>query len=361
MKDMCFDMRKLLILLFLFIPLFANADNSDMYVINDLEIAQVDKDATTARQRAMLDGQREAFNIILERMGIDATNGILVSDDEILQMLRSMQIKDEKITNNSYEALLTMEFSQDYVSHFLNKYNITKYSPKLNSYLIVPILNERGNAYLLQKDNRWMAAFKGNLNNNKNILLIDNNYSTRNLVNKLSFKNPVYSNFQSLADLYNVNNVVIVDGTYDRRESLIKIKIRIMTSNGIKNATMDYEVENANDLTLDFNSAASKIIEYLEGLDKGSMNGNFIDISKLESGIIYLHVPISSIGDYNDIAAILNNNRNIFELKLKMLSKNMAIYLVKYRDNDLKLLIDSLKADGFSVNEKKDGLYIFYK
>lgn len=357
-----FNMKKLLVIIFLIFPLLLQAADNYDYIVNNIRITKVDKDATTARQKAMFQGQRDAFDVILSRLNIDLSNSILISDSEISETIRSMQIKNERITNNSYSANLMVEFSPDYFSYILNKYKISKYSPKLNSYLIVPILNESGETYLWEKNNRWFSAFKKNLIGNKNMVLVGDDYSSRNAIDKDNFKDPTYSKFKDVTDLYNVNNVVIVTGNYNKNGDLIKIKIKIMDPNKTKNVSLNYEVENLNNVNIDFSGAAVKIIDYIDSLSEAEKIQE--DNSKslnLEVGSIYMFVPISSIVDYNNIRNMLNNNKSITELKLKMLTKNMAIYSIKFYNNDTEFLIKSLKSQGFSISQKKDGLYIFYK
>ncbi len=360
-KRYMLDMKKILFVIFLLFPLMVNATNGVDYTINNLKIGKIDKDATTARQKAMIQGQREAFNTILERLDIDPSNGIIVSDDEISQMLRAMQIKNERITNNSYHAVLILEFSPDYVAYILNKYKINKYSPKLDSYLVIPVLNENNETYFLERNNRWLNAFRKNLVGNRNIILISDDYSTRNAIDKDYFKNPSYSKFKNVADLYNVNNIAVITGNYNKGGDLIKIKIKIMNPDNTRNALMDYEIENLNNVNLDFDSAAIKIIEYIDKLSEKEKENNPVNYPSLDSGSIYIFAPISSIGEYNNINGVLQSNKNITELRLKMLSKNMAVYSVKYYNNDLDFLIDSLKRSNFSVSKKKNGLYIIYK
>ena len=360
MLNKLLNMKKLFIIIFLLFPMLARANVDDDYTITNLRISKIDKDATTARQKAMNQGQREAFNTILNRLGVDDSNGIVVSDDEISQMLRSMQIKSERITNNSYSATITMEFSPEYVKYILNKYKISKFSPKLNSYLIVPVLGENDEIYLWEKNNRWMNAFKKNIRTTKNILLVDDDYSTKNLIDLDYFQKPTFSKFRDIADLYNVNNIVVVTGNYRKGGDIIATKIYILNQNKSKVATMNYEIENLNNVNLDFNNAAIKIIEYINDLNNRENEDNNADnVAAIPEGYIYIFAPISSLRDYNNINNILNSNKNIVNIELKMLSKNMAVYSVLYHNNDLESLIDSLKNDGFSVSKKKNGLYIF--
>lgn len=351
-------MKKLLIIMFLLFPFVLKAETADDYKINNLKISRIDKDATTARQKGITQAQRDAFNTILYRLDIDSSNGIIVSDDEISQMIRSMQIKNERITNESYSATLTMEFSPEYVKYMLNKYKITKYSPKLSSYVIVPLLNENGNTFLWERGNRWISAFRKNLTTNKNIILAEGDFSTKNTIEVDYFNRPTFSKFRNLADLYNVNNVVVVIGDYSNGGDIIETKIHVMDSSKTKNATMSYQVENLNNVNSDFSGAAVKIIDYIDDLTEKE-EPKAPETQKLEANEIYIFVPLASIRDYNNADNLLKINRNITDLKMKMINKKMAIYSVRYLNGNLVQLIDSLKYQGFLVNEKKDGLYLF--
>ncbi len=353
-------MKKVFIFICLLFCLSINANAEDIYTITDFKVSKYDKDATTARQKAMEESQRKAFNTVLQRMAIDPSNGILISDDEISQMLRSMQIKNERITNNSYSALLTMEFSPDYVKYILNKYRISKSSPRLNSYLIIPILNENGETYLWGNSNRWITPFQNLLKGNRGILLIENDYSSRNAldINNITQK-PTFSKFKNLAELYNVNNVVLITSSYNKGGSIIRIKIRVMNEYTTKNAHMDYEIENLNNVKLDFTDAAKKIVEYIDSLSENEIQEQNNTNIQTSEGNIFIFVPISSITDFNIANNVLHSIRGLKELKLRTLTKNMATYSVKYNIDNLQTLINSLETHGFSVNEKRDGLYIF--
>ena len=140
-------MKKLFVLLFLLYSSILFADIQNKYLVEDIRVNRIDEDANLAREKAITKGQRDAFNLVLDRLEIDSSNGMLISDDEISQMLRSMQVKNEKITNNSYTANLMVEFSPEYVNFILKKNKITKFSSKYNSYLILPLLKEDNNTY----------------------------------------------------------------------------------------------------------------------------------------------------------------------------------------------------------------------
>ena len=355
------DMKKLFVFIFcIFSLVFANANANDIYTISDFRINNYDKDATTARQIAMDKGQRKAFNKILERLGIDSSNGIIVSDAEISQMIRSMQIKNEKITNNSYSAVLTLEFSPDYVKYTLDKYKISRSSPRFNSYLIIPVLKDQNGTYLWEKNNLWIEGFTKNLTTAKNTFLVQDNYFSRNALDLDYFdKKPVFSKFENIMNFYNINNAAVVVGEYNNGDDFIKIKISILNENSTRNAHMDYEIEDKTNIKVAFNDASLKIMEYISGLNKNdNPETKGLTTQKTEESGVFVFAPISSITDFNMIDSTLKSVRGIKELKLRMLTKNMATYFIKY-DIDDETLIDYFKESGFSVNQKKDGLYIF--
>ena len=353
-------MKKLFVLLFLLYSSALFADIENKYLIEDIMVSRIDNDANSAREKAITKGQRDAFNLVLDRLEIDSSNGMLISDDEISQMLRSMQVKNEKITNNSYTANLMIEFSPEYVNFILKKYRITKLSSKYNSYLVVPVLEENGNTYFWEKGNRWTIPFSKNLKDNKSVMLIQNDYASKNLVDTDYFKKPTFSKFKKLADLYNVNNIVVVDAKYLKDENVIDVKIHIVSEKKTKNATLKYEMEYPDNPDLDFNNASLKIIEYLNELISKNMEINYTNHyanSKKDGSYVFAY--ISSLKDFDNVEKALKSDINIEKLTLKSIEKNLLIYFVEYKDNDIDSFAKSLKSDGFSVSEKNGRLYIY--
>lgn len=358
-------MRKIFIIIFLLFSNFVRAETNQTYFVDDIKVNKIDKDATTAREKAIFEAQREGFNTVLERIGIDRSNGILISNEEISQTLRSIQIKNEKISDNSYSAVLSMEFSPEFIKFILNKYNVNKFSGITTSYLIIPILNENGQTFLWEKGNRWTYAFKKNLVDNKNIYLVENDFSSRNALDIDFFDKPKFSKFEDIANIYNVNNIVLVIGNYNKGGDIITTKIYVLNKKETRNASLNYQIKNLNNVFLDFAEASNKVISYLDNLkEKDREANNTISTSSdklTDRDLTKVFVPISSLDDFNSADNLLKNNKNVLEAYLKVLSKNMATYLVKIYNNDTDTFISSLKNDGFSVNEKEEGIYIFLK
>lgn len=350
-------MKKIFIILFLLLPTLVFAENTNNYLVENLYISMIDEDATTARSNAITYAQRQAFNTILNRLGIDTSNSVIISDNEISQMLRSMQIKNEKITTKSYSATLTLQFSPEYIKYTLSKYKISQYSPHFDSYLIVPVIKNGDNIYLWEKENKWLDPLTRNARGTTGVLVIKDNYSTRNLIDLEYFKKPKYNNFKKLASLYGTNNVVLVVGEENKEDKLIDTKIYVLNENQATNAYLKYEMKDKN-IDNDYYNASIEIVKYIDGLlveDKNKTEYNVIDRN---DGYINIYAPLSSIQDYINVKHKLAINKDITQINLKMISQKMAVFTVKYSSN-INNLVQSLKNIGFTTSNKKEGIYVF--
>lgn len=350
-------MKKIFIILFLLLPTLVFAENTNNYLVENLYISMIDEDATTARSNAIAYAQRQAFNTILNRLGIDTSNSVIISDNEISQMLRSMQIKNEKITTKSYSATLTLQFSPEYIKYTLSKYKISQYSPHFDSYLIVPVIKNGDNIYLWEKENKWLDPLTRNARGTTGVLVIKDNYSTRNLIDLEYFKKPKYNNFKKLASLYGANNVVLVVGEENKEDKLIDTKIYVLNENKATNAYLKYEMKDKN-IDNDYYNASIEIVKYIDGLlveDKNKTEYNVIDRN---DGYINIYAPLSSIQDYINVKHKLAINKDITQINLKMISQKMAVFTVKYSSN-INNLMQSLKNIGFTTSNKKEGIYVF--
>ena len=351
------SMKKIFIILFLLLPTLVFAENTNNYLVENLYISMIDEDATTARSNAITYAQRQAFNTILNRLGIDTSNSVIISDNEISQMLRSMQIKNEKITTKSYSATLTLQFSPEYIKYTLSKYKISQYSPHFDSYLIIPVIKNGDNIYLWEKENKWLDPLTRNARGTTGVLVIKDNYSTRNLIDLEYFKKPKYNNFKKLASLYGTNNVVLVVGEENKEDKLIDTKIYVLNDNQSTNAYLKYEMKDKN-IDNDYYNASIEIVKYIDGLlveDKNKTEYNVIDRN---DGYINIYAPLSSIQDYINVKHKLAINKDITQINLKMISQKMAVFTVKYSSN-INNLVQSLKNIGFTTSNKKEGIYVF--
>ena len=208
-----------------------------------------------------------------------------------------------------------------------------------------------------EKENKWLDPLTRNARGTTGVLVIKDNYSTRNLIDLEYFKKPKYNNFKKLASLYGTNNVVLVVGEENKEDKLIDTKIYVLNENKTINAYLKYEMKDKN-IDNDYYNASIEIVKYIDGLlveDKNKTEYNVIDRN---DGYINIYAPLSSIQDYINVKHKLAINKDITQINLKMISQKMAVFTVKYSSN-INNLVQSLKNIGFTTSNKKEGIYVF--
>ena len=296
-----------------------------------------------------------------DKLGIDSSNGIMISDSEISQMLRSMQIKNEKITSKSYSATLTLQFSPEYLRYILNKYKISQYSPHFDSYVIIPIVKEDNKYYLWESQNKWLKPLTRNARGATGILVVQDDYHTRNLLGLNYFNKPTYEKFKNISDLYGTNNIVVLISHEDKTNKIIDTDIYVINDEQTINAYLKHEMTEKN-INNDYNNASIEIINYISGLSNSNDDKTAYNLIDRNDGYVNIFVSLSSIKDFIITKNNLSANKNITEINLKMITKKMAVFVVKYVDNtNVTALAKSLENFGFDVSEKQEGIYIFIK
>jgi hypothetical protein len=319
-------------------------------LVENIRVSFTEKDSSSAREVAINYGERVALSMLFKNIEISPSNSVLIKNNELQKAITSMQISGEKISNTSYSAYLNIEFNQNYISFLLNKYHINKFTPGINSYLIIPLYFDDKNMYLHEKDNISMPPFEVKVKNTSNMFVVKNDYYTKSSLNGVvENTKPQYNNFKGLFDYYNVNNIVFI---FIRKDNdVFSNKFFIVNSAGVGEANLNYK-------GVRYDGAADKIIEYLKNLTTNNSEEKK-ENEILEEDYVKLFIKISSLKDFSDVEKTLGYNDYIISKTLKSLDKVSAIYHIKILNNDRIKFIESLKSVGFLVSEKKEGIYAF--
>jgi hypothetical protein len=327
---------------------FSALDNS--YLVENIKVSFVEKDATIAREVAIDYAEVFALRNVFSSLGIDTSNTFYIKKNEIPQAIKLMQIKNERITKNSYSATLNIEFNPEYLHFLLSKYKITRYSPKFNSYLIIPYYNDGKNT-ILAKNNPILISFSGKVKYTNNILLIkEDEFTTINL-KKVVKSNLNWDDYKPLMDYYNINNLVFLFSKNNPKDkSKITTELILLEEQGeVDKKTYNNSINNTTTDILDYISDINKELEEKEEDTEVDM----------QEGYVRLYIDINSINDYVEIEKKLNYNDTIQAKELRRLTKKNIVYHVKFINNNKKMFIKSLMNNRFTVTEKGDGIHAF--
>jgi len=130
------------------------------------EVAGVAVDITAesgavARDRAMIDGQRRALDILLLRLAPPEEVGRLprLDDERIAEMVEDVAVDSERVSALRYAGSLTVRFRADLVRALLEGTGVRFAATASKPVLVLPILSAGGRSMLWDDGNAWREAW----------------------------------------------------------------------------------------------------------------------------------------------------------------------------------------------------------
>jgi hypothetical protein len=148
----------------LFCLLFAlpcRADNQPAMAVPGVNVDVTASDAVSAREKALLEGQRQALTTLLSQLATPADIAKLppLSDAQITDMVADYQVESEKVSSVRYIGQITFRFRADAVSSYLGRGGITTNVGTGPPVLVLPVLTSGGKNLLFEDGNSWLAAW----------------------------------------------------------------------------------------------------------------------------------------------------------------------------------------------------------
>ncbi|MEM9899274.1 MAG: hypothetical protein AAF742_07845, partial [Pseudomonadota bacterium] len=173
----------------------------DVFVVARVPVQAVAETATTAKNQAQSYGRRRAIDILLRRLtpesdwallppvqpqaetlednrvnesdqpkglpvleqdlfALPGKQPISLTPNELLSLEQSFEVYDEKSSSKTYRAYITYRFKPDSVRRLLKDAAIPYSEAQTQTALVLPVLRTNAGAYLWERNNPWMAAWK---------------------------------------------------------------------------------------------------------------------------------------------------------------------------------------------------------
>ena len=157
-------MRHLFILVFIFgllaLPATAQTSDSSVFVVTDVPADVTADSAAHARDKAILQAQRSAFDQLLDRLGADKAMAAKLSDDDLATLVQNFEVQSERTSSVRYLGTFTVQFRPNAVRHLLGLKNARYTETRSKPLLILPILQTGKNKPVLWEEvTRWREAW----------------------------------------------------------------------------------------------------------------------------------------------------------------------------------------------------------
>jgi hypothetical protein len=215
------------------------------YTVDSIKIYSKSNNATMAKELALKEGERAALRELFGRMGINKNYTRYVNDGVVADMIATIKISEEIITNDSYSGILTVVFDAEFVRYSLDNLGIGAGKTVYDVILYIPIFDDgTGKLDVLDSSNIWYQAVYSKFfeDNFDNLFLIDN-YSLSNsgLLNKNYITDTVnYMSFETLLMKYSSNVVLISLANYNKDNDSVDIVLKEITAESIEEKVLNY-------------------------------------------------------------------------------------------------------------------------
>ncbi len=134
---------------------------ADVFAVNGVAVDVTAESAAKARVKALLDGEQQAFRMLLRRLTMDFDYGRLPSLDagHISALVRDFEVAEEKTSDVRYIAKLNYRFKDEEIRQLLKDYNLPFAETASKPVLVVPVFQEAGALLLWDEPNYWRQAW----------------------------------------------------------------------------------------------------------------------------------------------------------------------------------------------------------
>ena len=131
-----------------------------LFSVTGVQVDVTDKDAASARTRAIIEAQVKAFYILAERLGSPEAAQRLQGMDarDIGRLLRSLSIEEERSGPGRYIGKLTVRFLPDKIREVLGRYGIDVVEDQAPAVIVLPVW-KGPNGLVIWEDNLWRKAW----------------------------------------------------------------------------------------------------------------------------------------------------------------------------------------------------------
>jgi hypothetical protein len=135
-------------------------DDTALYQVMDVAVDVTATNAAAARDQAIMQAQRSAFEQLLTRLGADSSMAGKLDDSVIAALVQAFEVQKEQTSAVRYIGTLTVQFKPNAVRNVLNK-NGTGFSEvKSKPVVILPVISFAGRNVLWEDATPWRRAWE---------------------------------------------------------------------------------------------------------------------------------------------------------------------------------------------------------
>lgn len=343
----------------------AIAKDEDIYTIQDVWVEKKAKNATDARKYAVSEAGLIAYDKLIRKIisDDDYEKMPVLSHEEISNLVKGYEVKEEKIGSKSYEAHFSVSFFSHMVKKLLEENEISIVSDKGEPILVLPVYHEGSDAVLWRDINPWWEAWEKSVSDFGPVPMILplGDIEDIGVIKVEDIFSQNKEAFNELAKKYEVKDILIAEAEYDDTnfdgKPSLKVTMKFMGKNNSEKSNALYESDYGEDKAELLASAAHDIVSKIRSnrLNEISPSGfgqDGMPVQSKEKSIV-ASIAISDLKDWLAVRDKLSQIDIIEKVEVLGLSPNEAKVKMFYGE-DLSTVSYFLGLKGLNL-QKKDG------
>lgn len=325
---------------FLMLPSYAD----DRFTVQDIHVDVTDASATEAREKAIVQGQREAFKILMKRILApeDIASFPEISDAQLDTLLQDFEVQNEKNSSVRYIGTLTLRFNPARVQDFLtHRDKVLLPAAKNTTIVIIPVYEGRHGVQLWEEENPWREAWNECTGLDSRYIVPMGDLNDRSdLPLQLALKGEK-KNILHLMQRYHGGQVLVAVLKYDFPFIL---NVYVYNEQGLSHMEESIPLLGEESLTSAMAyKAIEKTLEIGKKLEAG--DNDFL----MTAHLIDYRIPFGNHKEWLEIQDKLSRLRSIRKVDITSLNRRQALGSLEYVGQQ-KAMESALKAEGFDLS-----------
>lgn len=314
------------------------------YLIEEVEVDVTAESVTKAREQALIEARRKAFQILLENnfTPVEQSNLQKISDETLEEIIKTLEVVREKQSSMRYSATFNIEFKPKSINKLLKKDSnaLNQSIAKTTKILLIPVLVEQEKIHLWDGNNPWFNFWNEDPKEHENIILPLADLEDLKILSIKSYKSQDQQAFAKLLNHYHTERGVLAVFN-DQTIELI---------NFTKDAMLQADAFNLKtSQTQAYSEAQQLILEYI----KHPLSTSSTTIKPQE--ILDIFVPINSFQDWIHTRQILEKEKCVLSSQVLELTRESGKLRLSLNSN-IEQCLPQLRQMGIMI-EQLDGTW----
>ena len=137
-----------------------STEDATLYEVTDVAADVTSSSSAHARDEAVANAQRSAFEQLLGRLGVDTSLAAKLSDEDLATLVKNFEVQNERTSAVRYIGVFTVHFRPLATRAWLTQNGAHFTETRSKTQLILPILLSGGHPLLWEEHTKWWSAWE---------------------------------------------------------------------------------------------------------------------------------------------------------------------------------------------------------